>query len=73
MLTSSPAPRPGRVTAAKPFLGRALAIRERALGPDHPDTVSTRRALAEMAAEGDGLRRAAAGAGSLIVAAQPAN
>jgi hypothetical protein len=29
----------------------ALAIRRRALGPDHPDTVATRRALAELAAE----------------------
>jgi tetratricopeptide (TPR) repeat protein/transcriptional regulator with XRE-family HTH domain len=33
---------------------RALAIRERVLGPDHPDTVETKRALAELAAEGDG-------------------
>jgi len=44
----------GDPAAAHPFLERALAIRERALGPDHPDTVATRRALAELAAEGDG-------------------
>jgi hypothetical protein len=30
-----------------------LAIRERVLGPDHPDTVATRHALAELAAEAD--------------------
>ena len=40
--------------AARPLLERALAIRERVLGPDHPDTVATRSALAELAAEGDG-------------------
>jgi hypothetical protein len=34
-------------------LERALAIRERVLGSDHPDTVATRRALAELAVEGD--------------------
>jgi len=39
---------------------RALAIRERVLGADHPDTVATRRALADLEAEGDG--PAAAGA-----------
>jgi hypothetical protein len=41
-------------TAARPLFVRALAIRERVLGPDHPDTVATRRALAELAAGGDG-------------------
>jgi hypothetical protein len=41
-------------TAARPVLEGALAIRERFLGPDHPDTVATRRALAELAAEGGG-------------------
>jgi hypothetical protein len=40
--------------AARPLFERALAIRERVLGPDHPDTVATRRALAELAAEADG-------------------
>ena len=40
--------------AARPLFERALAIRERVLGPDHPDTVATRRALAELAGEGDG-------------------
>jgi hypothetical protein len=29
---------------------RALAIRDRILGHNHPDTVATRRALAELAA-----------------------
>jgi len=40
--------------AARPLLERALAIRERVLGPDHADTVATRRALTELAAEGEG-------------------
>ena len=44
----------GVPAAARPLLERALAIRERVLGPDHPDTVATRRALAELAGEGDG-------------------
>ena len=44
----------GNAAAARPLLERALAIRERVLGPDHPDTVATRRALADLAAEGDG-------------------
>ena len=44
----------GDPVAARPLFERALAIRERALGPDHPDTVATRRALEELAAEGDG-------------------
>jgi Tetratricopeptide repeat len=34
--------------AARPLFERALAIRERVLGSDHPDTVATRRALAEL-------------------------
>jgi Tetratricopeptide repeat len=41
-------------TAARPLFERALDIRERVLGPEHPDTVATRRALQELAAEGDG-------------------
>jgi tetratricopeptide (TPR) repeat protein len=44
----------GDPTAARPLFERALAIREHVLGPDHPDTVATRRALEELAAEGDG-------------------
>ena len=44
----------GDLTVARPLFERALAIRERVLGPDHPDTVGTRRALAELAADGDG-------------------
>jgi hypothetical protein len=44
----------GDPTAARPLFERALAIRERVLGPDHPDTAATRRALEELAAEGDG-------------------
>jgi hypothetical protein len=42
----------GDPTAARLLFERALAIRERVLGPDHPDTVATRRALAELAVEG---------------------
>jgi len=44
-LVRSPRPhaRPGH---RPPPLERALAIRERVLGPDHPDTVATGRALA---------------------------
>jgi Tetratricopeptide repeat len=44
----------GDPAAVHPLFERALAIRERVLGPDHPDTVTTRRALAELAAEDDG-------------------
>jgi tetratricopeptide (TPR) repeat protein len=47
----------GDPAAARPLFERALAIRERVLGPDHPDTVATRRALAELASwrrRGDG-------------------
>jgi len=44
----------GDPAAARPLFERALAIRERVLGPEHPDTVATRRALEELAAEGDG-------------------
>jgi hypothetical protein len=39
----------GDPAAARPLFERALAICERALGPDHPDTVAARRALAELA------------------------
>jgi tetratricopeptide (TPR) repeat protein len=46
----------GDPAAARPLFERALAIRERVLGPDHPDTVATSRALAELAAKGDGPR-----------------
>jgi len=44
----------GDPAAARPLFERALAIREHVLGPDHPDTVATRRALAEMAGQGSG-------------------
>jgi tetratricopeptide (TPR) repeat protein len=44
----------GDPAAARPIFERALDIRERVLGPDHRDTVATRRALEELAAEGDG-------------------
>jgi tetratricopeptide (TPR) repeat protein len=44
----------GDSAAARPLFERALAIRERVLVPDHPYTVATKRALAELAAEGDG-------------------
>src|SRR5207253_731311 len=43
------AARLGDPTAARPLFERALAIRERVLGPDHPDTAATRRALEELA------------------------
>ena len=39
--------------AARPPLERAVTMRERVLGPGHPHSVATRRALAELAAEGD--------------------
>ena len=32
----------GRYAQAEPLYQRALAIREKALGPDHPSTVSTK-------------------------------
>jgi hypothetical protein len=38
----------GDPAAARTLFERALAIRERVLGPDHPDTVATRRSLEEM-------------------------
>ncbi|MEZ4642022.1 MAG: tetratricopeptide repeat protein [Chloroflexota bacterium] len=31
----------GDLAAARPFCERALAIREKALGPDHPDTATS--------------------------------
>jgi len=34
------------LAAARPLLERALAIRERVLGPDHPDTALARANLA---------------------------
>jgi hypothetical protein len=48
----------GDPAAARPLFERALAIRERVLGPDHPDTVATRRAVEELAAEGGGAAEA---------------
>lgn len=35
----------GDLVAARPHLERALAIREKVLGPGHPDTAASRRAL----------------------------
>ncbi|MBK8431210.1 MAG: tetratricopeptide repeat protein [Chloroflexi bacterium] len=39
----------GELTAARPYYERALAIRERALGPDHPDTANSLNNLAVLA------------------------
>ena len=44
----------GDPASALPLFERALAIRERVLGPHHPDTVATRRALEELGAEAGG-------------------
>jgi tetratricopeptide (TPR) repeat protein len=44
----------GSVAEALRLQQRALSTLERVLGPDHPDTVATRRALEELAGEGDG-------------------
>jgi len=38
----------GKYTEAEPFLMRALAIDEKALGPDHPDAAATARNLATL-------------------------
>ena len=38
----------GRLDEAEPLLQRTLAIRERALGPDHPDTAQSLNNLAEL-------------------------
>jgi hypothetical protein len=38
----------GDLAAARPLLKRALAINEKALGPDHPDTLMVRRNLAAL-------------------------
>jgi tetratricopeptide repeat protein len=34
---------------AEPLFPRALAIREKALGPEHPDMIETRSALSALA------------------------
>ena len=39
----------GDFTAARRLYERALAIREKALGPDHPDTTTVRQNLASLA------------------------
>jgi tetratricopeptide (TPR) repeat protein len=39
----------GKLERARAHLGRALAIRERTLGPRHPDYASTLAALGELA------------------------
>ncbi len=36
----------GEMAAARPLFARALAIRERVLGPDHPDTATSLDTLA---------------------------
>ena len=36
----------GDYTKAEPLLGRALAIKEKALGPEHPDTATSLNNLA---------------------------
>jgi hypothetical protein len=38
----------GELAAARPLYERALAIREKARGPDHPDTATVRRNLAAL-------------------------
>jgi Tetratricopeptide repeat len=38
----------GALTGAQPLFERALAIREKALGPEHPDTVKVRNNLAKL-------------------------
>ena len=52
--TSPPAAGPGRLAAARPLFERALAIREKALGPEHPDTATSLNNLAMLLqAQGD--------------------
>jgi len=43
----------GAYALAAASFERALAIREGVLGPDHPDTIATRRVLEELGAEDD--------------------
>jgi hypothetical protein len=38
----------GDLAGARPLLERALAIREKAPGPDHPDTATVRNHLANL-------------------------
>jgi hypothetical protein len=38
----------GELAAARPLFERALAIREKALGPDHPDPAVVRNNLASL-------------------------
>ena len=40
--------RPGQVRQAEPLYQRALAIREKALGPEHPDTATSLNNLADL-------------------------
>jgi hypothetical protein len=42
----------GDLAAARPLFERALAIFEKALGPDHPDTAIARRSLAALSERG---------------------
>jgi hypothetical protein len=46
---------------------RALAIRERVLGPDHTDTAATRRAMEELAGRERGRGSGATASGCVIV------
>ena len=41
----------GKYDLAEPLYERALAIYEKALGPDHPDTIQIRENLAQMKAD----------------------
>lgn len=53
---SPPRPRPARpgdLVGARTRFERALAIYEARLGPDHPDTMRSRRSLAALTAELD--------------------
>jgi hypothetical protein len=44
----------GTARRASPPCAHIRRVRERVLGPDHPDTVATRRAVEELARQGDG-------------------
>jgi hypothetical protein len=39
---------PRELAAARPLYERALAISERALGPDHPTTATIRRTMSDL-------------------------
>ena len=48
----------GDLAAARPLYERALAIREKALGPEHPDTSRARRNLASVLSASGNAREA---------------